>query len=47
MHSLSKTTPIYAMLMISLLFAAPLSAQDKGTGRVKLGQRHQRQYLGS
>lgn len=29
MHSLSKTTPIYAMLMISLLFAAPLSAQDK------------------
>ena len=29
MHSLSKTTPIYAILMISLLFAAPLSAQDK------------------
>jgi hypothetical protein len=29
MHSLSKTTAIYAMLMISLLFAAPLSAQDK------------------
>ena len=29
MHSLSKTTPIYTMLMISLLFAAPLSAQDK------------------
>jgi NitT/TauT family transport system substrate-binding protein len=29
MHSLSKTTPVYAMLMISLLFAAPLSAQDK------------------
>ncbi|HET7393078.1 MAG TPA: ABC transporter substrate-binding protein [Candidatus Binatia bacterium] len=29
MHSLSKTTPIYVMLMIPLLFAAPLSAQDK------------------
>src|SRR5918995_630981 len=29
MHSLSKTTPVYAMLMISLFFAAPLSAQDK------------------
>ena len=29
MHSLSKTTHIYAILMISLLFAAPLSAQDK------------------
>ena len=29
MHSLSKITPVYAMLMISLLFAAPLSAQDK------------------
>ena len=29
MHSLSKTTPIYAIRMISLLFSAPLSAQDK------------------
>ena len=29
MHSFSKTIPTYAMLMISLLFAAPLSAQDK------------------
>jgi NitT/TauT family transport system substrate-binding protein len=29
MHSLSKTTPVYAILMISLLFAAPVSAQDK------------------
>ena len=29
MHSLWKTTHIYAILMISLLFAAPLSAQDK------------------
>ena len=29
MHSLSKTTAVYAILMITLLFAAPLLAQDK------------------
>lgn len=29
MHSFSVTTAIYAMLMISVLFAAPLSAQEK------------------